>query len=204
MRRKILKKLIGIILFAVFVFSLSSCLSKEDRNEALNAIPDLIEKSYEINEIYFGRGLPCAEYLGNDDDYLKYSEIADDSPYHTIPEIKKATEEVYCATYCEMLFKKAFEGTAVEIGEGDSASQQIAEYARYVDYSGVLTVRLLNEEEIITLDRTYDTEKAEITSYGDNYVMIKVPSFKDGIADVDVELKVVKESDGWRLACPTY
>ena len=79
-----------------------------------------------------------------------------------------------------------------------------APYARYIQYGETLTVRLNLADEAIPLNRTYDCANAEILENKAAYVLFSVPSTVDGLPDEEIEIKIVLESDGWRLDSPTY
>ena len=55
-----IKRISIIFLAVVMMFSLVSCSSHSDE-EIIEAAKTLIEKSYIINEIYYGKGLPVTE-----------------------------------------------------------------------------------------------------------------------------------------------
>ena len=58
--RKILRIAAVICVAALAAAALFSC-GKHDEEEIKKAAAELIERSYEINEIFFGEGLPRAE-----------------------------------------------------------------------------------------------------------------------------------------------
>ena len=184
-----------------------------DESEISSAAAELIESSYEINEIFFGRGLPTVSTEGQNGSEAadgktsdgeaygstaRYAEVSEESPYHTEDEIRTAALLVYTPSYCEALFETAFSGGS---GSGDSGSVL---YARYVDYNGILTARILDEDEILPINRTYDTGSITVVSQKNGSAKIKVPSFKDGVPSDDITLSVVLTDDGWRLDTPTY
>lgn len=183
------------------LFTVSCRRESYDEDELRSAAAELIEASYEINNIFFGSGLPTvgAGTASAEDSAVRYAELSDESPYRTEEEIRHAALLVYTPEYCESIFETVFSGASSVIGE-DSAVL----YARYIDYNGILTARILKEDEILQLDRTYDTSSIEIVRIRSNTAEITVPSFKNGVPSDDISLRLVMTDDGWRLDTPTY
>ena len=89
-------------------------------------------------------------------------------------------------------------------GEGSDEELKInAIYAMYLMQNGTLTVRLDLEDDAVPLGRVYDVDRAEIVRARRGYVIVSVPSTLDG-EEADIELRLVKTPDGWRLDSPTY
>lgn len=193
-------KIICLILAAFTVLSLASCgVSKADKEEITNAAKELIEASYEINEIYFGHGLEVTdtEVLAN----TEYWYVAEDCPYKSMDDIKKATAKVYSSDYCEdYLYLIGFEGIANENEEESNIA-----YARFKeDTKGKLCQMKSASEGGFDLKRTYDFSTITVESYVRGKATIKIKSLVDGKEDTEVTLTLVKQADGWRLDSPTY
>jgi hypothetical protein len=172
-----------------------------DEGEIISASAELIEASYDINTVFFGSGLPAVE---SDDEVLRHFEIAEDSPYHTKDEIKTATLAVYSPDYSELLFEKAFTGFVVSVGDEDSVDADQVIDARYVEYGDRLVILPIKDEDVMKLDRTYDTSSITVVSQKKGRAVLSVPSFVDGVPSDDITLTVVMTDDGWRLDSPTY
>lgn len=193
----------------VAAVSVMSCGYDYTEEEVVKAAKKLIKGSYEINVIYFGKGLPIseeeseaakkfAEENGLSLENVQFLPVTEDSPYFTVEDIKKATNKVYSESYCEYLYKMAFEGYSTEDGYA-------AVYAKYLeDESGTLTVRIdLADNELPA--RTYDLDSIKIESKKEAEVVISVVSYLNGEKeDKSVSLTLVKEENGWRLDSPTY
>ena len=82
-------------------------------------------------------------------------------------------------------------------------SEQIID-ARYVEYAGRLVMLPVDEDEIMKLDRTYDTANIKVVKQKNGRVTLSVPSFVNGVPDEDITLTVIKTDNGWRLDSPTY
>lgn len=192
----------AIAVAAVLMLSFSSCGESYTDDEIKAAATELIEASYEINEIFFGEGLPGVEPEGTD--IMKYLRIAEESPYHTEDEIKSAALAVYSENYCKLLFERAFSGFSVDDGTLGSIDAAKLVDARFVTYNDELVILPLDEDEIMPLDRTYDTENITIVKEKSGTVIISVPSFVDGKPSEDVEISMIVTKNGWRLDSPTY
>ena len=199
--RNILTRAAALVAAVVFTMLLCACSVTYDETEIISASAELIEASYDINTVFFGSGLPAVE---SDDEVLRHYEIAEDSPYHTKDEIKTATLAVYSPDYAEFLFEKAFAGFVVSAGDEDSVDADQIIDARYVEYGDRLVILPIKDEDVMKLDRTYDTANITVVSQKRGRAVLSVPSFVDGVPSDDVELTVVMTADGWRLDTPTY
>ena len=207
-----MKKILFIVPICVF---LASCAPANDPDTVRAALEDLVEQSYTLNEVYFGVGLPISDdredverfYASFDTDItsVNYHPVAADAAFQSEDEIRAATEAVFSQSYCAYLFERAFSGISDTFDEGtENEVTKTAAYARYIQYGETLTVRLNLADEAIPLNRTYDCANAEILENKAAYVLFSVPSTVDGLPDEEIEIKIVLESDGWRLDSPTY
>lgn len=204
-----MKKVFSLAVLMLLVLQLlPSCGNTVDEAEIKEAAAALIEASYEINEIYFGDGLPyreeevkyAEEQLGDENDVENavYLNVKEDCGFKSVSEIKAATSAVYSKTYCEQLFKVGFEG--LQDSEG-----QLYRYARYVENEYFdLTVRYGLEKESRTQGRTYDIDSISVETVGRNFAILRVDSLIGSSPSAAVTLKIVKEENGWRLDTPTY
>ena len=207
------KRIFSLFFALVLCISLFSCGGKKlSEEEVKQTVRDLIAKSYEINEIFFGAGLPAdreslsyAEDTGDDAENgngalapVRYLPVL--SPkYSCVEDLKTAAGEVYTESYLKSVFSMAFEGIA------DSEKQEIYQYAKYIDsYGGELLVRDGLSEESITCGRTYDAETLEITGQTGSFVFFTLESFINGESAGKVDLSIKDEGNGWRLDSPTY
>lgn len=199
----------------------TGCSGKISEAEVSAALAELIPASYELNTIYFGEGLPISDdradveafynAVGQGQDIsLNYHPVAADCGYSSVDEIKEATLAVFSESYAEYLFTLAFSGISSVFNE-DTEEQltQTVAYARYMETSGILTVRMDLADEALPLNRTYDTDDITIVRDRRNgthgYVLVEVQSYVDGAVDERVEVKLVQNEEGeYRLDSPTY
>ena len=208
-----MKRFLKIVALAVAVITactaVAACGADYSDDEIIKAAKSLMEKSYDLNDIYFGVGLPISESdseeakkfaaeNGFDLENIQFLPVTEESPYKSVKAIKKATEKVYSAQYCEYLFKMAFEGFSTEDGSA-------AVYAKYMeDESGTLTARIDLANNPLP-ERTYDYDSIKVKSKKKEKAVITVDSYLDGEKEKSpVSLTLVKEENGWRLDTPTY
>lgn len=211
-----MKKFIKFLSAGMAAAALVSCGGgmKVDEEELRSALGELIEKSEELNVIYFGEGLPMTEdaavleefYSTFDTDVksINYQPVDPECGYTTETELREATLEVFTENYSEYLFERAFAGISAVYDEGtEDQFTETAVYAMYIEENGILTARIDLADEAMELGRTYDLGGMKILRVKENYVVVSVPSEMNGKA-LDVELKLVMTENGWRLDSPTY
>ncbi len=203
-----------IVLATALGLTLTSCGgSGHTVEEMRDAVAPLIEKSEELNVIYFGEGLPLTvdpedaekfySSFESDIESISYHPVDKSCGYESIDEIKEATLEVFTEDYSEYLFTLAFTGISDTVNDGVGDKRETSSYARYIEQSGMLTARIDLANEAMELGRVYDLDKLEIVREKDGYVLVKIPSELNG-REYDVQLKLVETENGWRLDTPTY
>ncbi len=207
-----MKKFISVLaltLIAALMFSACSAVSMTEDELKKIAAP-LIEKSYEINEIYFGKGLPvdedAAALSGSEEDgsesydvkSVKYVPVRTDD-YKNIEDLQNAAAQVYTDSFLEGLFPATFQGVRDEKGG-------IVSYAKYIENFGgsELQQRADLADDSILVGRVFDTDTIKIKNQVRGYVFFTVESYVDGKPDGTVELSIKDEGKGWRLDSPTY
>lgn len=211
-----MKKTLSALSIAVLLISvlLPSCSGEKHTADEIREIAEpLIEKSAELNVIYFGEGLPLtvdaaeaeAFYSSFDTDVesISYHPVDKSCGYESIDDIKNATLEVFTEDYSDYLFTLAFTGISDTVNDGVGDKTETSSYARYLEQSGMLTARIDLASEALTLGRVYHMDELEIVREKDDYVLVSIPTELDG-KECDVELKLVLTDDGWRLDTPTY
>lgn len=212
-----MKKVIALLLLVLLTLAvLTSCGTEQyPAEEIIAALDELIPASAELNEIYFGVGLPIdanedelIEMIsGADTDVapVEYIPVTEDCKYRTETELKEATYAVFSKEYADFLIERGFTGISSSTVNADGEIEvENAIFARYIETDGVLTRRIGTKDEAMKLGREYDLSSAEVVTAKNGYAVVNVPTTVDGTADVDVRIKLVKTSDGWRLDSPTY
>lgn len=209
-----MKKLL--IILTCLAVLLGSCGGTPEA-EIEAALAELIPASMELNEIYFGEGLPIAsdresaqafyDSMGAGSEIsLNYHPVSAECPYQSVEDIKAATLEVFSDSYADYLFTMAFKGLSSVFDEGTEMQvTKTVSFARYLENDGLLTVRMDIPEEAMTLNRTYDTADFTVIREKNGYILVEVQSYLDGQPDERIEVKLVKNADGeYRLDSPTY
>ena len=129
--------------------TLSSCGgSKYDPEELKTALDTLLPLSYELNEIYFGEGLPATDDQALIDKLygtfaanvksLNYHPVAADCGYSSIEDIQEATEAVFTESYASYLYELAFAGISSDSLEEEAEETEEAELGEgeYIEAGG--------------------------------------------------------------------
>ncbi len=193
-----IKRISLVLISLVMILSLVSCNGGHTDEEITEAAKALIEKSYEVNEIYYGKGLPST---GESSIGLtsEYSVVDPECGYSTVDQLKELAASVYSADYCEHLYIIAFEGIS------NPEDEESVSFARYiVDFSDTLTVSKDAAENGMVLNRTYDFSTIVVEKCVRNSATISVQSLVDGKKDEILTINLVFENDHWRLNTPTY
>ena len=191
--------LIALLLVATLAFTSCGCITDD---EAKDIIRELLPKTYELNDILFGPGLPYEKVPGGTDALL-YLPVSEDAPYRTEEELREATLLVFSPDYAESIFELIFSGYSIEESESKSESKGVI-FARYFDGDdGILRVNV-NFEPIVKKSRTYDLDTIEIISKNNRRIIAKVGSIVDGKADVTVKITFLNTDNGWRVDSATY
>lgn len=211
--KKIISLIIAILILSTMLFSCSVSYTEE---EIIEVAKNLIESSYDVNEIYFGKGLPVDEdyddissYVDNAEDLsaedlevesVQYVGVDPESGYSTLDDLKNIALKVYSKEYCEDIFIPAFEGVSDE----DTGS---VKYSRFmINLYDTLCERKDIVEDGPVLLRTYKLDTIKVQEMKENRCKITVKATLDDGYELDVRLFLVKNEDGsgWRLDTPTY
>lgn len=199
------------------ILSLVACNSSApDIEEIRDRVEYLIEGAFEINEIFFGEGLPIFE--GGDEIYGEvegYDYISDDAKYRTVNQIKEAAEKIYSSDYLETVYETAFQGyadptvgiiTARFIEENGELLQSSDTETLYngvckYDYSTMKIVRPSNSK-VVNIDITAWIEGGKLPDASDDLndeysAMISGQKYT-------ARLTLVNQNGKWYLDTPTY
>lgn len=193
-------------LISLFTVVLASCQTPAPELETVKEeFRELIEASAELNEIFFGEGLPVYERDGDEEEkavYVgmtaaldNYEMVTEDSKFHTADAIKEAAGKVYSAEYLEPIYEMVFVGFAdEELG---------IMTAKYLEWDGRF-YKSMNYDSFNIGDRKYDFDTMKIVKPSNGeYVNIEIESELEGEKKT-INLSFTKTEDGWRLDSPTY
>ncbi len=199
------KKYAGVI-SALFVLGLilslfASCSLplKISDEEALAVLTDLVPKSYDINVIFFGGGLPAVEEAYEEEHTsTAYFKVREDCGYSSVDEIKTAAGKVYSSRYLDGVYVAAFQGVASESADG---MVDMSLSARYKEIGGALMVNVAADARNIRGKLT--VVSAEVTKKTSKYVIVSTTVTEDGKESV-MNIYLTVENGVWLLDSPTY
>ena len=113
MKKGIVKAILALMLVTVIAFSIVSCGAPDDE-AAISLVKDLVEGSYELNEIYFGSGLKYRD-SGNPNDV--YMPVLETEKYILKTRLLEKTREVFSESLSYCIIDMAFNGVAREINQ---------------------------------------------------------------------------------------
>ena len=222
MDKQLIKKIAliaaALLLVAFIAWIIIASLNKEepvknreyDKAAVEAAAVALLEESKLLNEIYWGKGIPYVEdmslasgsYYPANDIYLESIGI------ETIDDLKRLTEKTYSKGMCDQIYKTVLSSVYTDTG--------LVGLARYEQvYSGKNNdipdyIRVYTEAKCWFEDTVeYHPEVEALRSEGETvYVMVlvTVTSHEDPekVMNINLEIGLVEEEDGWRLDSPTY
>ncbi len=211
MKKRIVSGLLCLCFFACCLL-FAGCATI-DTTGLLAAAEGLITESAELNEIFYGEGIPYIKddvnamgvYCPADPEYL------DRAGFHTVAEMKEKTLTVFSTAYAEIIFSSSIEGFAAEGGYI---------YARYASNQ---TENLRDENETVMVNSehtgtaigvsTYDFSSMRITETKKDYATVTLSVTTVFSAEEeggepytlteDMNIRFVYEN-GWRIDSRTY
>ena len=176
-----LKNNIVILGLVALVFILCSCSGNMTDESVKNELNRLLPISYELNEIFWGKGLPTKEIDSTD----RMLPVTDDCGYKSVDDIIKKAETVFAKEYLEEIKSGVFTDT-------DDTDP------RYTDINGVLkvdtSVKGFNVKGNIILD------SAKIKKQNKGMVIVTA-DYEDGGS---TEITLIMQDGQWYLNSPTY
>lgn len=200
-------KIACVALICVFIFGLTGCTKKLTEEEAKSQVATLVDASYELNEIVFGKGL---EYIETEEfKNAKYALVKENEKYNSINDIEKAIDKVFSVEYSMTMKTTAFEGQSGAV-DGTKVPE------RYIENpQGFL---ILKNDIVLDGNVSVDGEKQEISylgfkvlKYDTSSIEIKKISRRFIEAYITSEggeqtilVTLILEENGWRIDSPTY
>ncbi|MBO5312606.1 MAG: hypothetical protein J6B29_01440 [Clostridia bacterium] len=183
-------KAISVMLILILSISMAGC-SKISEDEAKSIVNDLVEKSYDLNDIYFGKGL---NYVDSGNPNAIYMVVDVKERYITKKALAEATYAVFSQDYAQDMIDTAFYGVQSEINQGSVQ-------ARY---------RVYDEDDLIHVNKNYTTRIDKISAYKPELTKITKISSRFIDATLITEqgeersVSMIKEDGQWRLDDSTY
>jgi hypothetical protein len=163
---------------------------------------ELIEKSFAVNDMVFGHGLPVWHYGSEYADMLHiyqktpiFENVTEYATVATLESIKTRMAAVYSAAYTESLFAPLFDGYVYE--EGSMPAQYREDATRLYQWKSY--------EPLVTQQRIYDYASMRVIGGDAETAIIEIDShLENEQTTLIVELVLVLENGQWRLDTPTY
>ena len=181
MRSRRLKNNTILILCLVLSCFLCSCGGNMTEESVKTELERLLPLSYEMNEIFWGEGLPYDEPITK----VRYVPVKAECGFRSTEEILKKAGEVFSAEYVEDIKSAVFTDT-------DDIDP------RYMDVDGVLKVDVSNKG--YEIGSRIDISTAKIKKQNRNTVIVSA-KYEDG---EDVEIVLVLQDGKWYLDSATY
>lgn len=195
------KILIAVLSLALFLGMLSGCGENKLKitdEEALEVLSDLVPRSYEINEMFFGQGLPREDETVYEKTKYVPVDIAK-SPYLTVAAMKNAAEEVYSGNYLDSIYVIMFIGT--ESSESDGLLDNDTS-PRYKEISGELCIDAAYKPHDILGRLTVQSVK--VAKRTADYVAVDAVCVDEDGNELDKTFYLTVENGVWLLDGPTY
>lgn len=195
--KRIFTAIASIILIAVMAIGMVGCGPEEEEAKAL--VEDLVSRSLELNDIYFGKkGLKYIDSGNPNDIYMRVSET---EKYALKSELIKATNKVFSQSYASSIIDMAFNGVQSEINVGSAQSRFMVmgdDDWLYVNKDYDYIYENGTEYDYSTIEITYTSSKFVEATISGKYMTDK------GYVDTVVDITLVCENDEWRLNSATY
>ena len=214
-KKKKMKKLSKILIILLILVSvLLGCVGCAGRAPKLELIYDrvvtLIEASYELNEIFYGNGLPYCDrnlpvYETLYSDYTKlgytknYHIVSTQARYHSVEEIKLAAEQVYSSA---LLQSSVYPGIFDGLMQSTPGSTSKYLPARYIQDNTDLYILIEEEGAYHPTPLIYDYASMKIVRPSNaKRVAISINAWEDDQPDrvFEMTLFLLKENDVWLL-----
>lgn len=189
--KKAIKVISLIMLIATLAISVIGC-GKVSEDEALTIIEGLIKDAYELNEVYYGKGISYKN-SGNPNDL--YMPTYENDKFALKNKLVKRTYEVFSQSYAESLISLAFGGAQSEINQGSIQP-------RYItlddDPQGWILVNT-DYEPLVKKVAEYDFTTINIIKISRRFIEATIKTTEND----EVKVTIVKEEMGWRLDSAT-
>lgn len=199
-----------LILFGL-LFSMVGCANRAPKlDEIYDRVVELIENSYELNQIFFGEGLPYCdrnlpvyEILYADYTTVGYTKdyniVSRNSKYHSVEELKQAAEKVYSKALLQSsVYPAMFDGLMQQnVATGSTYLQ-----ARYIEDNQNFYVLIEDEDAYHPTPLIYDYATMKIIRPSNaSHVMISLNAWEEDNPQkiFEMRLSLVNEDGIWLL-----
>ena len=203
--KSIVKIVALVLIMATLPLCLASCDRSYDEAEVKAAATALIKASAQLNEIYYGKGIRYLEYSENN--VSLYCEAdpthLEELGFRTVAELKAKTKEVFSTAHAESMFASTLKGTGT--------SQMSRYYQQYDDNKAdrkPLYIMVHKEyKPLMNGEMVYDFNTLKIIDSEGEYVNATIDAtvvYGEKTQTHTLNLRLIEEESGWRLACTTF
>lgn len=209
--RKYIQFTVSVLLLFGILLGTVGCANRAPKLEEIyDRVVELIENSYALNEIFFGKGLPyydrnLAVYESLYTDYTTigytkdYNIVSKNAKYHSVEEIKQAAEQVYSQSLLQSsVYPGVFDGLMQQnIGTGSTYLQ-----ARYIQDNNDLYILMEDENTHHPTPLIYDYATMKIIRPSNaTRVLISLDAWEENAPDkiFEMRLSLVNENGVWLL-----
>lgn len=206
-----------LVLSICIIMSISSCASNMTDDEARKILEELVPLSQNLNDIFWGEGLPVEDSEDTVDSVKadQYRPVTDAAEYKSVEEIKDAAEKVFSSDY---LVNSVYPTVFGEYNKDDMTKDDIQKddgyvydasdlglntiYPRYKQERDGILYRNVSREPY-ELNTEIRTDTAVVKKRANNLIICEVECVCSGVTSkMDITLRY---QDGvWLLDGPTY
>ena len=180
--------------------TLSSCAGKAPKIEEIyDRVVELIEGSYEINDLFYGQGLPYYDrnlpvYKEIYSDYTKlgyvehYNIVSNQAKYQSIGGIKYAAEQIYSLALLESaVYPAAFEGVVIT----DAITGVHSSDARYLESNDDLYILIEEEDAFHPARLVYDYATMKIVKPSNSErVLVSITAWEEHTPELKLQTRI--------------
>lgn len=178
---RLLKNNFFIILCLLTIFALTSCGGNMTDELVRAELERLLPISYELNEIFWGKGLPTQDLESSD----KMQPVTEDCGYKSTEDILNKASEVFSEEYVQIIKDAIFT-------DDDNLDP------RYADVNGVLKADTSNKGFNIQGNIVLESVKIKKQNRG---MIIVTADYEDGGS---TQITLINQNGAWYLNSPTY
>ena len=204
------RRISAIILVVIMTLSLFSCKGEKEKDreydeaEVLSAVAKLIERSYAVNELLYGRGL---EYT--DEGVGVYKMATEESlsvfGFSSISQMQDEIRVVYATSLAESMINS-------DVFSSIKVDDVIVGYTRYyqsTDEDGNPNGIMVKSDYDYPLKNSYTySDSFEVSDVEGEVIVISAlvtVTREDGVVkNENLKIRIIEEKSGWRLLTPTY
>ena len=161
-------------------------------SEAKAELERLLPSAKELTDVFYGQGLPYIPLAEDSNDTYAY--VSEESPYHTIGEMKEAASQVFSKEYLETIYAYAFEGN----------EYNSSRYFAVTDNKGPTHIKINLKLEPLSMLKEIDISEAKVIEGTPAACVVRVKATRSDDKVIEKEIKLVKQNGKWLLDGAAY